>query len=48
MRKAPSGWTYDVLGSYERIFFVFACLNITSVLALATVRTHGPIPIDRS
>jgi MFS family permease len=37
---AAAGWTYDVLGNYERIFFAFACLNISSVLALAAVRTR--------
>jgi MFS family permease len=45
---AAAGWTYDILGSYERIFFAFACLNITSVLALAAVRTRAPIPVEQS
>ena len=41
---AAAGWTYDLLGSYERIFLAFACLNITSVLALALVRTRKSTP----
>lgn len=33
-----AGWTYDLLGSYERIFLAFALLNLTSVGALLLVR----------
>ena len=34
---AAAGWTYDLLGSYEKIFLIFALLNVTSVAALLAI-----------
>ncbi|MEO2169994.1 MAG: MFS transporter [bacterium] len=37
---AAAGWTYDLLGNYQRIFLAFGLLNLSSVAALLLISTR--------